>query len=301
MEWDEDFGELLHELLYEKNMDKILFNYFYRSSQPGELMGTMHQHDSLEIDCVLDGDVYLHFENDAAHLKKEEVILIRPNEKHLFRSGPNGCIRANVQLNTYRLKNRSLNRFIEYALGSRQFLKLKKNVMVGALVRDISLEMSQKDTEYATIVKIDIVAVLIHLLRAVQSEIQYANRSSNPYVLKAIEIIHATIGENVTPKDIANKLHLSEGYLMRLFKTETGYSIMKYVSLCRIAESKQQLVHTNKKIADIAADVGLTNQQHFSMLFKKQIGISPLNFRKMSREIKGEDIDIIQVSKDDGK
>lgn len=294
MEWKDSFAELLHELLYEPNMDKILFNYFYRESQPGELMCEMHQHNSLEVDCVLEGDVYLHFENEAAHLKKDELILIRPNEKHLFRSGDNGCIRANIQLNTYRLKNGSLDRFIEYALGLRQFVKLKKNVVVGALVRDISLEMSQKEVAYTTIVKMNVVSVLIHLLREIQSDIQYANKPSNSYVLKAIELIHNMLGEDVAPGDIADKLHLSEGHLMRLFKMETGYSIMKYLTLCRIEESKRQLIHTSKRVCDIAVDVGLPNVQHFSMLFKKHIGISPLNFRKMSRKIKGADIEVTQ-------
>ena len=67
---------------------------------------------------------------------------------------------------------------------------------------------------------------------------------------------------------------------------------MRYATQLRIEESKTQLVYTDKKISDIAIDVGLPNLQHFSILFKKYIGLSPLNFRKMSREIKGMDIEV---------
>ena len=72
-------------------MNRILSNYFYKDSAPGELMCEMHQHNSLEVDCVIDGDVFLHFENDAAHVAKNEVLLIKPYVKHLFKAGTEGC------------------------------------------------------------------------------------------------------------------------------------------------------------------------------------------------------------------
>ena len=292
MDWKDCFGELLHELLYEDHLIRILSNYFYKDSAPGELMCEMHQHNSLEVDCVIDGDVFLHFENDAAHVAKNEVLLIKPYVKHLFKAGTEGCTRANIQLNTYQIKSNSLNKFLEFAFGDKPHVKLKKNTVVCTLLKNISLEMDKRETEYSTLVKMEIVSLLIHLIRAIQTDMQYKNNANNPYVIQAIAIIRSMIWENFTPKDIARKLHISEGYLMHIFKRETGCSIMRYATQLRIEESKTQLVYTDKKISDIAIDVGLPNLQHFSILFKKYIGLSPLNFRKMSREIKGMDIEV---------
>jgi AraC-like DNA-binding protein len=292
MDWKDCFGELLHELLYEDHLNRILSNYFYKDSAPGELMCEMHQHNSLEVDCVIDGDVFLHFENDAAHVAKNEVLLIKPYVKHLFKAGTEGCTRANIQLNTYQIKSNSLNKFLEFAFGDKPHVKLKKNTVICTLLKNISLEMDKRETEYSTLVKMEIVSLLIHLIRAIQTDMQYKNNANNPYVIQAIAIIRSMIWENFTPKDIARKLHISEGYLMHIFKRETGCSIMRYATQLRIEESKTQLVYTDKKISDIAIDVGLPNLQHFSILFKKYIGLSPLNFRKMSREIKGMDIEV---------
>lgn len=292
MEWKNCFGEYLHELLYEENLDRIISNYFYKDNAPGELMCEMHQHDSLEVDCVVDGDVFLNFENDAAHVEKNEVLLISPNVKHLFKAGPEGCTRVNIQLSTYQIKNNSLNKFLETAFGGKPHIKLKKNPIICSILKNIVLELDKKETEYCTLVKIEIVSLLIHLLRVIQADPSYKNKMRNPYVLQATAMIQKMLGEDFTPRDIAKKLHISEGYLMHIFKRETGCSIMHYATQLRIEESKLQLVYTDKKISDIAIDVGLPNQQHFSILFKKYIGISPLNFRKMSREIKGKAIEV---------
>lgn len=292
MEWKDCFGELLHDLLYEDSLDRILPNYFYKDSAPGELMCEMHQHNSLEVDCVIDGDVFLHFENDAAHVEKNEVLLISPNVKHLFKAGPEGCTRANIQLSTYQIKSNSLNKFLEAAFQGRPHVKLKKNPVICTILKNIVLEIDKKDTEYATLVKSEIVSLLIHLLRAVESDPSYKSDMRNPYVIQAVALIQKMIWEDFTPADIAKKLHISEGYLMHVFRREAGCSIMRYATRLRIEESKVQLVYTDKKISDIAIDVGLPNLQHFSILFKKHIGISPLNFRKMSREIKGMDVEV---------
>ena len=271
MDWKDCFGELLHELLYEDHLNRILSNYFYKDSAPGELMCEMHQHNSLEVDCVIDGDVFLHFENDAAHVAKNEVLLIKPYVKHLFKAGTEGCTRANIQLNTYQIKSNSLNKFLEFAFGDKPHVKLKKNTVICTLLKNISLEMDKRETEYSTLVKMEIVSLLIHLIRAIQTDMQYKNNANNPYVIQAIAIIRSMIWENFTPKDIARKLHISEGYLMHIFKRETGCSIMRYATQLRIEESKTQLVYTDKKISDIAIDVGLPNLQHFSILFEETL------------------------------
>ena len=60
-------------------------------------------------------------------------------------------------------------------------------------------------------------------------------------------------------------------------------SFTEYVNGIRISESERLLVTTNKSITDIALDVGFSTTSYFIERFKKQIHLTPKQFRKNYR------------------
>ncbi|MFA7289525.1 MAG: helix-turn-helix transcriptional regulator [Melioribacteraceae bacterium] len=78
---------------------------------------------------------------------------------------------------------------------------------------------------------------------------------------------------------IASKLNLSPKYLSDLLKQETGKTALELIHLYVINEAKNMLVEGEQTISEISYKLGFENPPYFSRLFKKEVGISPKQFK----------------------
>lgn len=83
----------------------------------------------------------------------------------------------------------------------------------------------------------------------------------------------------ITVTDIAEELHFNPQYLTRIFKNKTGMSILEYLTNERINTAKNILERTDIPIKSIAVMVGYEDYAYFTRVFKKEMGISPSQFR----------------------
>ncbi len=97
---------------------------------------------------------------------------------------------------------------------------------------------------------------------------------------KAMAFIHEHYGEPIGREDFARHVGVSEGYLSRSFNQETGLSLIHYLTRYRIQQAKQLLVSTDKSITDIAMEVGFSDSNYFSRVFRQEAGVSPLTYRR---------------------
>ncbi|WP_379153159.1 response regulator [Paenibacillus sp. sgz5001063] len=84
----------------------------------------------------------------------------------------------------------------------------------------------------------------------------------------------------LTLESTAGSLQASPVYLSRLFKQELGESFGAYLTQIRIRKAAQLLHSTELSISEVAERTGYETQHYFSTAFKKQTGVSPLQFRK---------------------
>lgn len=81
-------------------------------------------------------------------------------------------------------------------------------------------------------------------------------------------------------KAVADYVKIDRTYLYRLFKEETGLSVIDYINNCRITKAIALLMNENISVKDIAFSVGFTDQMYFSRVFKKNKGKTPTEFRR---------------------
>jgi len=81
-------------------------------------------------------------------------------------------------------------------------------------------------------------------------------------------------------EDIAVRTGISQVHLRRLFKTARNTSPVRYVNYLRLEKAKNMLTASNFTIAEIALSVGFRDPYYFSRLFKKEVGITPMEYRK---------------------
>lgn len=100
------------------------------------------------------------------------------------------------------------------------------------------------------------------------------------HIEKAITYIQLNVSKNIKLKDVSEHIHISSNYLGRLFYEETGSYMTNYIMEQKIARACILLKESDFSMADIAQEVGISDQQYFSKTFKKIIGISPTQYVK---------------------
>lgn len=117
----------------------------------------------------------------------------------------------------------------------------------------------------------------------VNKDIRYSNKKSYTIVDKVVFFIEKNFSEQLTIKEIADRLFVHPSHIMRSFKKEKGMTISEFRNLKRIHEAKQLLHHSRLPMIEIAFIVGFTNSQYFSRIFKSEVGITPSAFRERKK------------------
>ncbi|EHQ60286.1 two component AraC family transcriptional regulator [Paenibacillus dendritiformis C454] len=113
--------------------------------------------------------------------------------------------------------------------------------------------------------------------------VQDREREDRGYSQLTRNIIHYThehYQERLSLKMLGELFHVSPNYVSRLFKQEVGRGLFDYINELRIEKAKALLKDYRYKIYDIAEMVGFNNQAHFSIVFQKYTGLSPMQYRK---------------------
>lgn len=98
-----------------------------------------------------------------------------------------------------------------------------------------------------------------------------------PHVL---EYVNANYDREISLGGIAAELQLSIAYLSRLFKKSTGKNFMDYLIDLRIERAKQMLTDSPETVQRIGEKVGYINTQSFIRIFKKNVGVTPGQYRE---------------------
>lgn len=84
-----------------------------------------------------------------------------------------------------------------------------------------------------------------------------------------------------TVQQVSDYVKIDRTYLFRLFKKDTGMSVLDYINKCRIDKAVIMLLDTHISIKDVAHSVGFSDQMYFSKVFKKIKGTTPTQYRQL--------------------
>ena len=108
-------------------------------------------------------------------------------------------------------------------------------------------------------------------------------KPQNKYVEMAMAYIKEHYREDINISTVAAGLEISDGYLSRMFKKETGYTFTSYLTLYRMKVAMGLLKDCRVKVYEVAEQVGYADTAYFSAQFKKTLGISPSDYQERCR------------------
>ncbi|MEC0266977.1 response regulator [Paenibacillus anseongense] len=87
---------------------------------------------------------------------------------------------------------------------------------------------------------------------------------------------------DITINKVCSHLHISAGYFSSIFKKETKMTFVNYLNHIRMEAAKEMLRSTDMKALEIAEKVGYADANYFSFSFRKNVGVSPKEYRNNS-------------------
>lgn len=105
-------------------------------------------------------------------------------------------------------------------------------------------------------------------------------KHSDTLILQIVAYINKEYQQKLTLDMLAKKFYLSRNTLCKRFRDQMNCSPIQYAVYTRLNKAKMYLSSTDKNVSEIAELCGFPSANYMGIIFKKQIGISPLNYRK---------------------
>lgn len=98
------------------------------------------------------------------------------------------------------------------------------------------------------------------------------------------QLIEEHYQEPLTLEDVSEWLKMSPAYVSRLFRKELNVTFSKYLNDVRLEKAKKLLMTTDDSAAQIALQIGYNDEKYFLRLFKKEVGLTTSEYRRMYGE-----------------
>ena len=108
-------------------------------------------------------------------------------------------------------------------------------------------------------------------------------KKENELVKRIKKYVHEHLSEKITLTDISQNAFFSIPYVEKVFKEETGTSVVRYLIDQRVLLAKTLLLDATSELKTIAEKCGFSDYNFFSRTFTKTVGCSPLAYRKEHR------------------
>lgn len=103
------------------------------------------------------------------------------------------------------------------------------------------------------------------------------------YVKGALDYINQNYGNNnMSVGMVAESIGISADHLSHIFKKETDYTVMQYITMLRMRNACKLLEDCRIKVYEVAEQVGYRDIAYFSSTFKKIVGVSPSEYQDRS-------------------
>ena len=252
-------------------------------------MAYLHSHDYYELYFQISGFRTYFCDNKYYNLSPNTLIVTRPNVLHKFENGP--FERYLISVDRSYFSDSQLD-FLN-SLDEKMLITLdpqRINEILDNLNELRNIENSVVDNKHILLsLKL---GLLFHQIYVAQTgtvepttalEKDAINYTISPTILKVMDFVQKNYSKKISLNDLCQEYHLSKTWLCKCFLQANNMTIFEYKTMLQINAAKKLLRSSDHSIEKIAQLVGFSSSRHFSSMFKKHNGTTPLHWRKNFR------------------
>ena len=158
------------------------------------------------------------------------------------------------------------------------------NMEIHKLLLELEGEFYRKPPEYASMIKVKLLSVLIALARYSSHTVNLDNESFIPRnttfseLCKVMDYISLHMHEKITLQDLAEIIHMNPSYFSYFFKKYNGLSPMQFINRKRVFKAIEYLNYSSKTVVEIANLCGFNSIANFYKAFKSITGKLPSDY-----------------------
>lgn len=150
---------------------------------------------------------------------------------------------------------------------------------IGRYIENIRLELSEKLPFYKEVIENCIERILIELNRKLDNQSVLFPVNEEGEMAHIAKFVRENLQYKLNIHTLAEMSGYSYDYFRHIFKKHIGISPKDYLTKCQIEEAQRLLTQTKLSVASVSEHCGFATQEHFSLFFKKNTGMSPLPYR----------------------
>nr|WP_249665231.1 response regulator transcription factor [Mucilaginibacter sp. Bleaf8] len=178
--------------------------------------------------------------------------------------------------------------YFDYEINEALHLSPKEEEIIWNFYRNLQTEYANNLDEFSRELMLTTISSMLKYAQRFYKR-QFINRTdmSGKMVSRFNDVLSAYLGDGrihtqglPTVNMMADQLNISARYLSDLLKQETGKTAIELIHIFLISEAKNLLAGAEHNVAEIAYQLGFENLSYFSRLFKQEVGLSPMKFKK---------------------
>lgn len=274
----------------------------YEWNGESEWQVTTHWHEEMELICFKEGNFKVCLNMKEYEIQAPAIMCVHPEELHsilLSAKGSESAIVFSLNILSFEhydaiqakligpLVNGKL-RFpllitqheTEYSITREAYDRVENKIRI--MNHCTSKQEIEKNACYLQVksILLDLLAKLYcNNSLEVRSDLKSENDVQIANLKKVLTYIHNNLENEIGLEELSELVNMNPQYFCRYFKKNIGKTITEYINELRIEKASQALAETKDKIIDIAQDCGYDNVSYFIRRFKREKGITPMQYR----------------------
>lgn len=248
-----------------------------------------HRHDFFEVLYLLKGSGYHVIDGNKYEIKPPCIFFMSPGQAHKLELSND--IEGYIFIFTsdfYLLNRTNQNSLIEFPFfytihqDNPPLLLDNENdiVFLESLFKRSIAEINHSGDYTSEMIRSALDLILTSCAARYPVNETYLNKGKGQILVKRFfHLLEENLLENLSLNDYANLIGVTPNHLTQTVKLLTGKTSSQLIRAKQLLEIKRLLVHTNLNVSEIANQLHFDDQSYFTKFFKRETGLTPLQYR----------------------
>lgn len=262
---------------------------------------TAHGHDCFELVYVTGGTAVQNINGTIGTVSKGDYYIIDRGSVHAYQESKHftliNCLFLPEIIDATMAGCSSFEELLRVCLVRYYKQRLEKGTVdrifhdedgrILELLKGMQNEYEEQSIGCQEIFRCRLLEILILTMRKVvgcEADVRNRQSEKSQMILEAVRFLEEHFPEKTVLGHFCESYHYSQQYISRKFKQETGFTALEYLQKLRIEKGCELLAGSDLRITEIAQRIGYEDVKFFHTVFKRMVGVSPREYRKMMKK-----------------